>query len=256
MITGKICCGPARWGPAPSEKATDQSEILDLGSHDSLVQLDMCKFFSLKKSLQTAGGQIRPLPAQRSFSTSSDGQIHPSPPRGHPPSLLVVKLTLPLLVVIIPPSRWRSTSRNPSPGYWCFKGRGVKGGWGMKRVDRRDGRREMGDERWKAGDKRRETGDGRWESGVGRREAGDVGGPDSSQPLKMLGIPDIFLSRHPTTSHLLKIHDTASCIGILPLRQWCGDALTRIVTRVPLQYFKWINIMCLPYHSTAFLLII
>ena len=62
-------------------------------------------------------------------------------------------------------------------------------------------------------------GDGRWESGVGRREAGDVGGPDSSQPLKMLGIPDIFLSRHPTTSHLLKIHDTASCIGILPLRQ-------------------------------------
>ena len=33
---------PALWGPAPSEKATEQSEILDLGSQNSLVQHDMC----------------------------------------------------------------------------------------------------------------------------------------------------------------------------------------------------------------------
>ena len=32
----------ANRGPAPSENATDRSEILDLGSHNSLLQHGMC----------------------------------------------------------------------------------------------------------------------------------------------------------------------------------------------------------------------
>ena len=39
--------------PAPSEK-TDQSEILDLGSHTCLVQHDMCPNIFFKKSLHSA----------------------------------------------------------------------------------------------------------------------------------------------------------------------------------------------------------
>ena len=35
-------------GPAPCEKATAQSEILDLGFHNSLVQHDMCPTIRLK----------------------------------------------------------------------------------------------------------------------------------------------------------------------------------------------------------------
>ena len=35
-ITGKIF-----WGPVPSEKAADQSDILDLGSQNSLLLHDM-----------------------------------------------------------------------------------------------------------------------------------------------------------------------------------------------------------------------
>ena len=45
----------ALWGPAPGEKATDQSEILDSGSHDthdSLLQHDMSPNFFLQKSLR------------------------------------------------------------------------------------------------------------------------------------------------------------------------------------------------------------
>ena len=36
------------WGPVPNEKATVQCEILDLGSHNSLVQHDMCPKYFLK----------------------------------------------------------------------------------------------------------------------------------------------------------------------------------------------------------------
>ena len=36
------------WGPEPSEKSTFQSEILDLGSHNSLVKNVMCPHFSEK----------------------------------------------------------------------------------------------------------------------------------------------------------------------------------------------------------------
>ena len=35
-------------GPAPSKKATDQSNMLDLGSHNSLVQNDICPKISFK----------------------------------------------------------------------------------------------------------------------------------------------------------------------------------------------------------------
>ena len=51
MLNNKSCVADFRvtdkfaqalWGLAPSEKATDQSEILDLGSHNRLVQHDMC----------------------------------------------------------------------------------------------------------------------------------------------------------------------------------------------------------------------
>ena len=44
-VTGKICSGPLRPPPPPSEKETDQNEILELGSHNSLVQNDMCPTF-------------------------------------------------------------------------------------------------------------------------------------------------------------------------------------------------------------------
>ena len=37
-------------GPAPSENATDQSEILDLGSHNSLLQHD-CAQLRFQKTL-------------------------------------------------------------------------------------------------------------------------------------------------------------------------------------------------------------
>ena len=44
-VTGKIVSGPV-----PSEKATDQSEIVNLWSHNSQVQQDMCQIF-FKNSL-------------------------------------------------------------------------------------------------------------------------------------------------------------------------------------------------------------
>ena len=47
-VTGKICSGPLRPPPPPSEKETDQNEILELGSHNSLVQHDMCPTFFSK----------------------------------------------------------------------------------------------------------------------------------------------------------------------------------------------------------------
>ena len=78
---------------------------------------------------------------------------------------------------------------------------------------------------------RREAWDGRRETGDRRQETRDVW-RESLQPLKMSRIPDIFLSRHPTTSHL-KIPDTALRVRFLPLRQERGDALTRIVMQVP-----------------------
>ena len=49
----------------------------------------------------------------------------------------------------------------------------------------------------------------------------------------MLGIPNIFSLRHPTPHHFYKIPHTTSRVRFLPLRQWRGDALTRIVTQVP-----------------------
>ena len=54
------------------------------------------------------------------------GQTHSSPPRGHHPPLMAVNLP-------------------PPPGYWCFKGRGVKRGGetGEERRETRDVRQEM-----------------------------------------------------------------------------------------------------------------
>ena len=40
----------------------------------------------------------------------------------------------------------------------------------------------------------------------------------------MSGISYTFLSRHPTTSHFLKIPDTTPRVGFLPLRQWRVNA--------------------------------
>ena len=67
----------------------------------------------------------------------------------------------------------------------------------------RDGRRETGDERWETretGNRKRKTRDRSLEKG-GRQETG------TPQPLKITGIPDIFLLRHPLTSHKKKIHN-------------------------------------------------
>ena len=55
--------------------------------------------------------------AQRSSSTTSGGQSHPSPPSGHPSPLLVVKLT-PLRPAVILHHFWRSNS--PLPAQWSF----------------------------------------------------------------------------------------------------------------------------------------
>ena len=78
----------------------------------------------LKRSIATKDiyGVTGTLPAQRSFSIPSAGQIHPSLPSGHPPLLLAANVTSPHLAVI-----YHLSFTHP-PGYMCFKRRGVRRG--------------------------------------------------------------------------------------------------------------------------------
>ena len=55
-----------------------------------------------------------PLSAQQSSSTTSGGQIHPSPPSGHSPPLLVVKFTSQHPAVILH-TIWQLNSPPPCP---------------------------------------------------------------------------------------------------------------------------------------------
>ena len=80
------------------------------------------------------------LPTQRSSSTTVGGQLHPSPPSGHPLPLLAANFTPPHPVV---------------PWLPVFQGERDKEGWGVMTK----GRRETVEERRETVDAKQETGD-------------------------------------------------------------------------------------------------
>ena len=80
------------------------------------------------------------------------------------------------------------------------------------------------------------VGGGRKEDGV---ELGGEGAKGGDPPhKKMSGIPNIFLSRHPTTRHLKKIptqrQESIFCLQV-------NDALPQIVTQMPSTAYWWQN---------------
>ena len=63
------------------------------------------------------------------------------------------------------------------------------------------------------------------------RETGE--GSNGEEATSRTPQPLICRKFHSTTSHFSSIPNTSSLVDFLPLRQWRGDTLTRIITRVP-----------------------
>ena len=69
------------------------------------------------------------------------------------------------------------------------------------------------------------------------RETGE--GSNGEEATSRTPQPLICRKFHSTTSHFSSIPHTSSLVDFLPLRQWRGDALTRIITRVPSANLNW-----------------
>ena len=69
------------------------------------------------------------------------------------------------------------------------------------------------------------------------RETGE--GSNGEEATSRTPQPLICRKFHSTTSHFSSIPHTSSLVDFLPLRQWHGDTLTRIITRVPSTNLNW-----------------